>query len=197
MAKKKVLSAQEPLQTWEDVDNALNLISQKSSVCAALTALYNKEEQKRREKAVAEIQPIQKEIEELEQKIKDFSIQNRADFGDAKTKELNHGTVSFRFGTPAVTAMKNFAIKSALELIKRSAKYCGLFVRVKEELNKEQVLQSAALYENAAIKGNAPDDAISPETLAKFGLQVTKSEGFYYDLNLALGNSEKAQIGGA
>ncbi len=184
MARTKVESPGVEVDSWDGVDSSLSEIAVLSSKIASQDAKYNEEEQKRRAKVTSEQQPMKERIEELALGVKNFCENNRADFGKAKSKELKHGIVSFRLSPPAVKALKGFTLASALELVKRSAKWCGVFIRTKEELNKEEILNSVAIAGNIGEN----DRAITDSELKTLGLQVVQDETFGYDCKLAITN---------
>lgn len=181
MAKKsKVVDNATKLNSWEEVDATIAKIAQLKHAAQSKIHAYNKAEHERREKVSAEVSPMLEKVDELGKSILRFAEDNRQDF-EGKTKKLTHGSVSFRTTPPAVKTMKGFTLASALELVKRSVERCAQFVRTKQELDKEQILRSYALWSNTAEEQTLPEGAISEEQLAELGLQVTQDESFYYE----------------
>ena len=186
MAKKnKVVDNTPKFSSWEEVDAAIAEIAKLKHQAQAKIHAYNKEEHERRQKVSVVVTPMLERVDELGKSILRYAEDNRQDF-DGKTKKLTHGTVSFRTNPPAVKALRGFTLASALELIKRSADFCTSFIRKKEELDKEAILRSTALWSNTAVGQDLPEGAISDEQLAELGLQVVQDESFYYEENDAI-----------
>lgn len=179
MGRIKIESPGAAIKSWDEADMALNEIAVLKSKCAAEDAKYNEAEQIRRKKITENQQDAKNRIAELEIGLKDFCENNRQDFGKLKSRELQHGIVSFRQSPPAVKTLKGFTIASAMELVKRSDRWRGVLIRTKEELNKEEILTRIALE---------PDDtaAISDAELKSVGLQIVRDETFGYDTKLAI-----------
>lgn len=181
MAKKsKVIDDVPKLSSWDEVDTTLAEIAMLKASVAEKISKYNKEEHERRAKVSEIVTPKLERIDTLGKAILRYAEDNRQDF-EGKTKSLQHGSVSFRTTPPSVKAKKGFTLASALELIKRSADFCTSFIRKKEELDKEAILRSYALWANTAEEQDLPDGAISDEQLAELGLQVSQEEMFYYE----------------
>lgn len=189
MARTKVESPGVELNSWDAVDEALAEIGVLSSQVAAEEAKYNADEQKRRAVLTEKNQAKTTRIVELELGIKKYAENNRSDFGKSKSRELKHGIINFRLSPPAVKCVKGFTFASALELAKRSPKWSEAFVRVKEELNKEAILNEVARHDlQAPDADNQPNNGISLSELRMLGLTVTQDETFGYDCKLAITN---------
>lgn len=169
MPRKKVKAARE-LKDWSQVNEALRLIGEKEAAIKAKEASFN-EETAKRQKVVDEFcNPLRDEIEMLENGMQNFCVANRADFGGKKSKELANGRVDFRLGQPKVTKAKGFTWAAVLEVV-RTSKWAKQFIRLKEELNKDNILAYYAGTEGAA------------DHLAEVYLGVEQEETFGYDHN--------------
>lgn len=94
--------------------------------------------------------------------LKDWAVQNKEAFGEAKSLKLLHGIIGFRTGTPSVRTPVDFSVDSVPVA----------FRRVRVELDKERVL---ALWRSAV-----PQDQEKLEELkATCGIRITQTERFY------------------
>lgn len=171
MARKKVIR-KSTLQNWDDVNDTLRLIAEYQSSVDARVAAYNEDEANRRSKLDAYCGPIKNNIGELEDEIKLFCEDHRADFGKKQSLSLSNGTVGYRLGTPKAKTLKGFTWKAVLEVLKRTM-YKDNYIRVKEEVNRERIIQD---YQTKSI-----DD----ESLKLIGVEVAQEETFGYTVNLA------------
>lgn len=181
-ARKKVAPKIEQLNSWDEVDRALAEIAIKQATIDADEAKYNAEEQARRERMAIKLTPLRERIEELELGIERYVTDNRVDLGSKKSKELTHGVVSFRMGTPAVTKDKRFTWDGIVSLMVKAGDRFKAFVRVKSEINKEAILQNAATFENSVGK-----EGIDPAVLKQeYGISVEQVETFGYTIKHAV-----------
>jgi len=171
MGRTKVRQKKE-LKSWEEVNEALRKIAEMKSTIAVATAQYNEEEAKKRKELDDLVNPIADEISALEAGMQDFCVINRADFGNKKGKELANGRVDFRLGQPKVEKRAGMTWAAILDVVRKS-RFAKVFIRVKEELDKEQILAYYAGTENAA---NDLDEVF---------LRVEQDETFGYDVYLA------------
>lgn len=91
----------------------------------------------------------------------------REEFAEKRSMDLLHGTIGFRWAKPKLATLARITWDKALEKIKALRPE---FVRVKEEVNKELILQQAA------------DELINAGGLSAMGLKVVQEESFYIDL---------------
>lgn len=165
-------------ETKQELEDGMKTLAILTAKVEKLEAQYNEEEQKRRAVLTEKTADDRSQIERLKTSIQRWCEDNRQEFGKSKTLELEHGECSFRVTPPAVKALKGFTLASALELIKRSDVYRSLFVRTKDELDKESVLRSFAAWQNTAEGQDLPEQSVSAEQLAEFGLSVVQDEAF-------------------
>jgi phage host-nuclease inhibitor protein Gam len=113
------------------------------------------------------------EINLLENDIELFAIENKDEFEKVRSKELNFGTVGFRFSPPKVSLLnRKYNWKTVNELAK---KICGKkYIREKPELNKEQILTDST----------GKKKSLTDEQLASIGLKIDSNDNFYYELKL-------------
>ncbi|MBL7998499.1 MAG: host-nuclease inhibitor Gam family protein [Candidatus Kapabacteria bacterium] len=161
-----------------DLEDAMKTLAVLTAKVDKEEAAYNEAEQKRRAALTENTAADRAQIERIKTSIQRWCEDNRHEFGKSKTLELQHGECSFRTTPPSVKALKGFTLASALELIKRSDLYRSLFVRTKDELDKESILRSFAAWESTAEGQDLPTHNVSAEQLAEFGLQVVQDETF-------------------
>lgn len=106
----------------------------------------------------------------MECQIEQWAIANRpAEFGDKKSLDLLHGTLSFRTAGPKCSLLgRMWTWESVLDALKK--RLAG-FVRVVSEVNKDAIL--------AAYAANETSDA----ALAECGIKVTQRETFGLSLH--------------
>ncbi len=182
MARVKVPKKGVQMKNWDDVDSALSEIGQLSQKIAAEEAAYNVEEAKQRAKLSDKHAPLRARIEELEIGMQAFCNDNRSDFGDKKSKDLQHGRVGFRLGMPKLEKVIKTTWEGILEIVKRSQHKAAL-IRTKEELAKDEILLQAALWNDTNGK-----EGLSPQALNDLGVAVTQEETFGYEPKLAIEN---------
>ena len=178
MARKKIIP-QSSFTSWEDVNEALRQIAEKQSVEEGVLAKNNEAEARRRKAVDEKINPLKAEIEKLEENMRLFCEENREDFGNKKSKELNNGVVNFRTGTPKAKTIKGFTWKAVIEVIKRSD-FVKRYIRIKEDVNKEAIIQDHTTGE------------IDNETLKTLGVKVVQEETFGYEVFVASNQGEAA-----
>lgn len=180
MAKTKVQISAEKITSWQEADAALAEIAGITSGIKQAEAAYNQQEQIVRAALTETHVPKRMRVERLELGLATFCEKAREDFGNKKSKELQHGIVSFRTTPPKVEKSKRFTWEGVLNSLKESP-FASLFVRTKDEVNKESILQETGKYEssNGAEGVNAMD-------LISYGVEITTAEQFYYDVKLAV-----------
>ena len=91
-----------------------------------------------------------------------------AAFGQRKSLELLHGVIGFRTGAPKLKTVLKFKWDGVLDALRHAA-WGAAYIRVKEEINKEQIIADV----NARI--------LSEADLRKAGAQVVQEELFYVE----------------
>lgn len=129
MAKKK----ESEYKTWEEVDNALKELGeleiQREKLEGEQTLKINQIKDEILKKAAG----LDEKINKIKKEIERFAEQNRADFSHKRSKTLNFGKIFFRYTESISTRCVATAINS-LKALNLDA-----FIRVKEELDKEQL----------------------------------------------------------
>lgn len=152
------------LTSFQDVDQNLKLIGLDKAFTNKREAELNKRVLEIQNKYEEETREARERVMALEKDIELFCSEHRDEFVESKTIQLNFGLVSFRLTTPKLQPLRGNTWEVVLTIIKKLK--LTRFIRVKEELDKD------------AIKAEFTDS----RDLAKFGLQLTQSEQFYYEV---------------
>lgn len=157
------------INKFEDVEKVLYEIGTREASIAKKEADMNKKITEIKDKFAADTIADRSEAELLRVKIQEFCESNKAEFNKVRSKEYTHGIVGFRNNPPKVIQLnRKYNVKTSIELLKKIFK--GKFLRVKEEIDKEQIL---AEYSQEKI-----DDS----KLASVGLCVEQGETFAIDI---------------
>lgn len=130
-----------------------------------LTAKMDVELTKIREKYQDKLAELGEQREAAFEYLQHYAQSNPDHFVKRKSLEMAHGVIGFRTGTPSLKTLKGFTWASVLNLVKN---YLPDFVRTKEEVNKEAILDQR---DEPEIKGK----------LTQCGMKVEQSEGFYVE----------------
>jgi phage host-nuclease inhibitor protein Gam len=110
-------------------------------------------------------------LEEKTAAAREWAEANPAEFGQRKSIEFTHGIAGFRTGTPKLKTVSKCKWDSVLQTL-RDLAWGHAYIRVKEEINKEQILADVA----AQILNEAD--------LRKAGAQVVQEESFFVEPKL-------------
>jgi len=108
--------------------------------------------------------------EQIHDDIYNYAQLNPAEFGDKKSIDLLHGTIGFRIGNPKVAWPKGTTDSAAVEFLEKQG--LDLFIRVKEEPDKERIL---AEFANENTMFDQPNLA----KLRGAGISVKQDERFF------------------
>jgi len=176
MARTKVTMPKIWIDSWDQADKVLQEIATiKAQINERISAYNAKEQQARIQEETLPNQPLEERLKALEAGLESFAIENRPDFGKLKSKELNHGILSFRTGTPKVVQIAKYTVTNTIALIKKSF-WKNDLIRVKEEIDKDNIL----------VQIKQKESGLTPEVLREFGLEVRQDETFGYDLKNAV-----------
>lgn len=92
---------------------------------------------------------------------------NPAEFRGLKTLQLTHGDLGWRIGQPTLKTLAGWTWDRVLEKIKSDLVRWSGFLRIKEEVNKQAILNER--------------ETLAPETLRALGVRVIQEEGFFVD----------------
>ena len=168
MAKIKVNEQVTTLRNWTEVDQALNDISVRKTQVSTKEANMNSAILKIQESYQDSINSLNAEIIGLEKNVELYCLENKAEFGEKQSKELNYGIVAFRKGSGKLSTLKGFTWEAVKSIVLKSKKYREMFIKVTASLSKEAII-SAKLKETE---------------LAKIGCHIVQEENFSYELCL-------------
>ena len=121
------------LKTWEEVDNAMKELGElqikKEKLEGEQTLKINQIKDETLQKAAG----LDERISKLKKEIERFAEEHRADFSQKRSKNLNFGKIFFRY-TESISAKCIATAISALKALNLDS-----FIRVKEELDKDQL----------------------------------------------------------
>lgn len=134
--KKKSISE----VTLEQATEASQQFANTFNGLAKIQAKMNDEISKVRGKYQDKITELQEALEEPHEILEVFAKEQKENWGKKKSHDLLHCTIGFRTGTPKVCKGKKFTWDAVLELVKKHKTLSKLFVRTKDELNKEAII---------------------------------------------------------
>ncbi len=163
MATRKKAPVQAPAST-EEVNNLMSSFAKADARKRQITAAMDVKFAEIRDGYAAELDTLEKTMDEAQSKMQVWAESNRKElFEKKKSMDFSHGTIGFRMGTPALKPRKGFQWKGVLELVKQKL---NAYVKVEESVDKARLLA----------------DRESPEvaqSLNGVGLEVTQTETFY------------------
>lgn len=167
MAAKKTRLKQPALtavpQTHDDCAADINKIGRLNREITVTQAAMNDEIAAVTDRYTAEFTPLQEQIKSLSAGVQSFCETNRDELtlnGKVKTGQFITGTVQWRQKPPSVAAR---GVEAVIEALKQFG--LSRFVRVKEELNKEAILNEPTAVAGIAglsIKSGVEDFVIQP-----------------------------------
>lgn len=152
----------------EQAQEASELYATTSTSLSKVEARMNEEINKVKSKYQDKITELQEALEEPMETLQVFANEQKTNWGKKKSTELLHCTIGFRTGTPKVCKEKKFTWDACLELIKKNKVLSKLFVRPKEELNKEAILATK-------------DESILNQLHEEAFIYVDQEESFYVE----------------
>lgn len=164
MAKNKIIAS------YDDADRKILELAKLQSVIAKEEAAMNGKINEVKEKFDERTKDLRAQAQLIEQEISDFATVNKADFMKERTKKLVHGSISFKTNPPKVSLLnRKYNNNTVIELIRKV--FPGKYVRMKEEINKEQILIDYS------------EKSVDDEKLAGIGLKVDQDETFSIDID--------------
>jgi phage host-nuclease inhibitor protein Gam len=167
MAAKKTRVKQQAMiavpQTHDECAADINKIGRLSREITVTQAAMNDEIAAVTDRYTAEFTPLQEQIKSLSAGVQSFCETNRDELtlnGKVKTGQFITGTVQWRQKPPSVAAR---GVDAVIEALKRFG--LDRFIRVKEELNKEAILnepEAITGINGLSIKSGVEDFVIQP-----------------------------------
>lgn len=166
MARTKKLVTVAPNEA--EAHEAMLVFAEKSSELKALEAKVELAVQKVRDRHKLQIEKLRLEKDNSFDKLKAFAEEHRADlFTKRKSLDWVHGVFGFRTGTPKVTKPTRITWPKVLNILKEEA--LTRFIRSKEEINKDAILESRE------------DETIMAQLKELAGIEVTQTETFFVE----------------
>lgn len=135
-----------------------------------------------REKYEAPLGALTKQIEERTVILESWASANPGEFPkQRKSIELLHGTLGYRTGTPKLKTLPKWTWDRVLEKLRELGKPVLGFIRTKEEVNKEAIL-------NAVAEGHLLD-----REERNFGVAVVQDEAFFVEPKLETQDARTVQ----
>lgn len=162
--KKKLV----PVPSDNDVQGKMLDYAKASSSLKKVEAEMELKIQQLRDKFKARIDTLRKEKEEASESLQAYAVHNRETlFSKRKSRDLVHGMIGFRTGTPKVVKSRAKTWDRILELLKKHN--MASFIRMKEEVDKEKIIASR-------------EDKEIMETLGEWDIKVVQDETFFIEV---------------
>lgn len=154
------------VKSFDQLDELILRYAQIEAKLAKSEAAMNEKIQKIRESYKEVNDPLSSERSEIEKILENFCIANKHEFQKQRSRDFTHGIVGFIFNPPKVAQLnKKYTVKTSIELLKRI--FNDIYIRSKEEINKEAILADYA------------SQKIDDQKLAAVGLKIDQDETFY------------------
>lgn len=150
--------------TIEQAQDAANRYTSLQNKLSGIESKMNLELQKVKDKYADDITSYQEELKPQVELLEAFAKEQKDTWGKKKSFELLHAVIGFRTGNPTVKKDKRYTWDGVLDQLKKVR--LNLFVRKKEEVNKEAIL----LEKNEAILNQLKEDC---------GVYVEQDEAFF------------------
>ena len=171
MAKKAAVIE---LESWDDVDRLLSKLGKKEPELTSLESELSSGIQGLKDKHTPKIKTLRTDVEAARESITDFVLAHKSDLTEdgGKTKVLDHGTISLRFGKPSLETVGRTTWAQVLERVIAllPPRLKTKFIRTKEELEKDAI-------KDAIAGGELPEDKRKA-----LGIALVQAETVYYEL---------------
>jgi phage host-nuclease inhibitor protein Gam len=117
-----------------------------------------------------DITDTQKVLEEKTELIRAWAEANPTEFNGLKSLDTTHAVIGWRTGQPTLKTLAGWTWDRVLEKIKSLRDLAILYVRTKEEVNKQAIITDREL--------------IAPEQLRDLGLKILQEESFFIEPKL-------------
>lgn len=164
MAKKSKVVIEEITET--ELEQKLSEYANLQNTLRQIEGELNQKITNLRDKYQDKVETLKAQSDDIFTVIQVWAERNRALFEKKRSKELHHGKIGFRTGTPKAKTKKGFTWASVLELARE---FAPAFVRTKDEVDKESLIAKREEAEVAAI-------------LPRLGVEIVQDESFFIDL---------------
>ena len=152
------------LNSWEEVNEALRQIGENQRDMQAAESVMNEQIASAKAAADSRVAPLRENTKMLEAALKEFSIQNRADMGKLKSRQMTFGVVSFRQST-------KISIPNA------AGKLVAIIEKLRERGMEECIVQQQPKVDKNALRKYRPDEIIA------VGASIQTDETFGYEVD--------------
>lgn len=131
------------------------------------------------QKLTARISELRGRLVRYEDAIKLWAQKNRQEMGEQKSMVMRHITIAFKNSRPAVRFLEGWTIAKVMATLRKSKKLREAYIRVKEDLNRQQILADA----------RPESGKLDAKTMRGFGVEVASEEFFYIEPKLETAQS--------
>jgi phage host-nuclease inhibitor protein Gam len=152
--------------TFNDIAYALGIVAKNMAIIKKKEAMLNGKIAELNQKFEIDTAEPKKENDILISEIESFCVKNKNNFEAQRTMQFATGSLGFRNNPPKIGQLnRKYTVASSIELIKKIFK--GLYLRTKEEIDKDAILSAYASKE------------VNDQKLAAVGLKIDQGETFF------------------
>lgn len=149
---------QKKLSTWNEVDTALHKLGDLQRKVQAINLEYAPKLNHIKAAQAAQLDPLQTQIQELEEQIRTYCVANKAEFAEKRSKTLTHGSISARLTEKFDFPKTKEALKDLIQNLKN--------------IGRDDCITLEETPDKAKIK------QLDQDTHAKLGLKLEKTDNF-------------------
>ncbi|MCS7054083.1 MAG: host-nuclease inhibitor Gam family protein [Ignavibacterium sp.] len=159
------------IRNFQDVEIALGELTKQLSFIQKQEAILNKKITEARKKFDEDVADAQQIVDVIKNDIEQFCIKNKNEFEGKRSMEFKYGKIGFRINPPKVSQLnRKYTVATTLELVKKVFK--GLYIRIKEEIDKDIIL------------ADYREGKLNDKKLASVGLKIDQGETFFIEPNI-------------
>jgi phage host-nuclease inhibitor protein Gam len=148
-----------------------------------LVATMDAEIQSVRDEYSVRLERVTEQLTAKTEAARDWATSHPAAFGRRKSIDFTHAVIGFRTGPPKLKIAPKSRWDQMLEIL-RGTRWGAAYIRVKEEINKEQIIADVTAQ------------VLSETDLKKVGAEVVQEELFYVEPKFSqVEPREVAQVG--
>ncbi|MCC6546194.1 host-nuclease inhibitor Gam family protein [Candidatus Sumerlaeota bacterium] len=162
MARKKVTPRASSIKSWDEADASMKRIAEIERAIHGKESSMNAKMDAMKQGYADEVKPLQEEKESKEKDLEAFCREHRSEFGNARSKQLIFGKLSFR---DSVSLTIHNAGNPVAAIKKMLGEKASMYLTTKESPNKEALER-------------LPDTELAP-----LGCKRSRKETFGYEIN--------------
>lgn len=167
MTKKTVTGI--PVKSWEEVDKLLLEYAKLESFLTETEADLNRKLQSVRDEFAKVTANQAARYNQIQNDIQQFALSQKHEFEKSRCKEFPYAKIGFRYGKQQVATLnRKYNWDIVIKLVKQV--FGKAYIRLKEELNKEQIL------------ADYTKNKITDKDVAACGMKIEQKENFYIEL---------------